>query len=224
MGSSAVVHRSRRAVLGTFASVLAIVALALAPAAVVAHVNRTVGPYTFLVVLVEEPYFTTNHAGFLFWVHKGDTPVAGLDRTLRAQAIGHGRTVDLQVSPWNGDQLYTVDHGPDGQAFDPLGGGDWSLRLTGTIEGTSIDESFAVQFPAYPRVGTVKNDAAGAGAGAAAAAGGELVPPYLVVLLLGIGAAVAFRALRRKRVDLASLARSSELDGQALEPSIGRRL
>ena len=89
-------------------------ALALAtlvvPSAVSAHVNRTVGPYTFLVVLVEEPYFATNHAGFLFWVHDGDTPVAGLDRTLHAQAIGHGRTVDLQVAP-DGALLVSDDEG-----------------------------------------------------------------------------------------------------------------
>jgi hypothetical protein len=171
-------------------------ALAFGATTAMAHVNRAVGPYTFLVVLVEEPYFATNHAGFEFWVHKGDTPVSGLDRTLHAQAVGHGRTVDLQVSPWNADQLYVVDRGLDGRPFDPLDGGDWSLRLTGSIEGMSIDQSFAVQFPAYPRVGTVKPNGTPAAAGATADT--ELVPPYLVVLLVGVGAAFAIRIFRRR--------------------------
>jgi len=195
-------------------------ALALAPATAMAHVNKTVGPYTFLVVLVEEPYFATNHAGFEFWVHKGDTPVAGLDRTLHAQAVGHGRTVDLQVSPWNADQLYVVDTGVDGQPFDPLGGGDWSLRLTGAIEGMSIDTSFAVQFPAYPRVGTVKPNGSPAAAGASTDT--EIVPPYLVGLVLAACAVVAIRTLRRRRTEVVA-ALASELDGQAFESSVGGR-
>jgi hypothetical protein len=217
MGSSTTLRRTARA------GLVAIVAigLALAPAAAAAHVNRTVGPYTFLVVLVEEPYFTSNHAGFEFWVHRGDTAVAGLDQTLHAQAIGHGRRVDLLISPIDQDGLYTVDRGLDLQPFDPAGGGDWSLRLTGSVEGTAIDEAFAVQFPAYPRVGTVKP--ATTGAAAAPSADGELVPPYLVLLLLGVGALVAVRSLRHGRISIPPFAMSSELDGQALEPSIGRR-
>lgn len=199
---------------------LALTAMAV-PVATDAHVNRTVGPYTFLIVLVEEPYFATNHAGFRFWVHDGDTPVAGLDRSLRARATGHGRTIDLEISPWDADQLYTVDRGLDGQAFDPLGGGDWSLRLTGTIDGTVIDESFAVQFPAYPRVGTTSGGSAASGA-TAGADQGELVPPYLIGSVVVVGGVVAFRTLRHRRVSLRSLQLPSERDGEAFETAVGR--
>jgi len=207
MFDSKVARGSGRRPAAVIAAMLAAATL-LAPAAASAHVNRTVGPYTFLVVLIEEPYFSSNHAGFRFWVHRGETPIAGLDRTLHAQAIGHGRTVDLEVSPWDADQLYIVDRGLDGQAFDPQGGGSWSLRLTGSVEGMAVDESFAVQFPAYPRVA---NPSAGA---SVAAVGGdaELFPPYLPLLLLGVAAVLALRAVRRRRVSLGPLALSSELD------------
>ena len=49
--------------------------LALGAATVAqAHVNRQVGPYTILVILVEEPTFEDNHAGFEFWVRRADQP------------------------------------------------------------------------------------------------------------------------------------------------------
>ena len=210
------IYRARRAVHAAFAAVICL-AILFAPVGVQAHVNRTVGPYTILLVLIEEPYFSTNHAGFAFWVHKGDTPVTGLDGTLHARAVGHDRTVDLRVSPRGTDQLYLVDQGLDGQPFDPLGGGAWSLRLTGMIDATPIDETFAVEFPAYPRAGT-----AVASASPTTAADVELLPPYLPLLLVGIGAFLALRALSRRRVGIAARAHVPDLDRQALDTPIGQ--
>jgi hypothetical protein len=43
---------------------------ALMASGVSAHVNRTVGPYAILVILVEEPTYEDNHAGFEFWVRR----------------------------------------------------------------------------------------------------------------------------------------------------------
>lgn len=119
-----------------------------------AHVNRTVGPYAIFLILIEEPFFTTNRAGFEFWVRKGDQPILGLDGTLRAEATGSGRQVDLLVSPLNERGFYDVEADLTGQPFDPGSGRDWTLRLVGTIEGIPIDESIATQFPGYPRAGT----------------------------------------------------------------------
>jgi len=78
------------------------------PLSVSAHVNGVVGPYTFLVVLIEEPYCATNRAGFEFRVREGDRPVTGLDRTLSAQAINSTQRVDLEVSPLNDRGFYVA--------------------------------------------------------------------------------------------------------------------
>jgi hypothetical protein len=135
------------------AAIVAVLAAVLAtPLTAAAHVNRTVGPYTFFLVLIEEPFFRTNRAGFEFWVHDGDRTVEGLERTLQAVAINATRQVPLAVSAVDARGLYDVETDPEGQAFDPGSGGDWTLRLTGTVEGLSVDVSFPASFPAYPRV------------------------------------------------------------------------
>src|SRR5260221_6630388 len=126
--------------------------LMTAPLTVSAHVNRVVGPYTFFIVLIEEPFFATNRAGFEFWVHDGARPIEGLDGTLKAQAINSTRNVDLVVSPVNDRGFYDVEIGMDEKPFDPGGGGQWSLRLIGSVEGLAVDESFVTNFPAYPRL------------------------------------------------------------------------
>jgi len=137
---------------------LAIASLVLmlfaAPAPAAAHVNQTVGPYSVFLVLIEEPFFTTNRAGFEFWVHEGDRPVQGLDRTLQAVAANATRKVELAVSPMNDRGFYDVETDRQGRPFDPGTGGDWTLRLTGTVEGTPVDVTIPTAFPAYPRVAT----------------------------------------------------------------------
>src|SRR4051812_49603978 len=109
------------------------------PAVAQAHVNRQVGQYTILVVLVEEPTFEDNHAGFEFWVRRGSQPVVGLEDSIRAEATGPAATVDLGVPPVDGVGFYVLDRTPEGVAFDPLGGGPWSLRLTGSIDRAVLD-------------------------------------------------------------------------------------
>jgi hypothetical protein len=145
----------RKSVGGLQAALAAVVVAALlfaSPLSTAAHVNRLVGPYTFFIVLIEEPFFTTNRAGFEFWVHEGARPVPGLDKTLAAQAINSTRHVDLVVSPINERGFYDVEFDTNGMPFDPGSGGNWTLRLFGTVEGLAVDEPFATTFPAYPRV------------------------------------------------------------------------
>src|SRR5260221_8311911 len=90
------------------AAVVAVTLLFASPLTAAAHVNRLVGPYTFFIVLIEEPFFATNRAGFEFWVHESARPVLGLDKTLAAQAINSTRQVDLVVSSINDRGFYDV--------------------------------------------------------------------------------------------------------------------
>jgi hypothetical protein len=143
--------------------ILALALLAMIPPATASgHVNRTVGPYTILVTLIGEPYFTTNRAGFELWVTNGGRPVGGLDETLRTQAIGVGGSVGLRLTATPDGGHYRAEVDAHDMEFDPGRGGAWSLHLSGSIDELVVDETFAVIFPAYPRV-----NAAGASTSAA---------------------------------------------------------
>jgi hypothetical protein len=173
---------------------------------VAAHVNRTAGPYTIVVLLVEEPVFQDNHAGFEFFVRRDGVAIAGLEQTIRATADGHGEEATLVVSPLNERGVYVVDHVTSGDAFDPRGGGAWTLTLTGSIEDTALDASFPVTFPGYPRVA-----AADPGTGAASANGQLpitrepwLIPGLVAAVVLGGLAVVALARRYRPREPRAS--------------------
>jgi hypothetical protein len=169
---------------------------------VAAHVNRTVGPYTILVVLVEEPVYADNHAGFEFWVRKDEVPILGLEQSIKAVASGHGEQVDLAVPPIDGTGFYVLDHTTDGAAFDPHGGGAWTLVLSGAIDGTPVDATFPVTFPNYPRVGAATTPAAAPAGGSTEPASGG-VPAWVVALvaagLVGGIATLAMASRRRQR-------------------------
>jgi hypothetical protein len=193
------------------AFLLAIVAALLAvPAAAAAHVNRQVGPYTILVILVEEPTFEDNRAGFEFWVRRDDQPITGLDRTVRAEATGHGVTEAMAVPPLEGD-FYVLDHTTAGESFDPLGGGPWTLHLSGTINDTPLDEDFAVTFPSYPRIGPAKPTAAPAAAPTNAFAGAAL--PVAGLLLAGLLSIAVFVLRRYQTAPRAAHARALTVNG-----------
>jgi hypothetical protein len=173
--------------------------LAATAPSVAAHVNRAVGPYTIVVFLVEEPVYQDNHAGFEFWVRRDAVALRGLEQDLHAQATGHGRVLDLVIDPIDASGFYVIDHAPDGSAFDPLGGGDWTLTLTGSIEATQIDVAVPVRFPSYPRVGPATQPVL---AGTSADTTG---PPSWVILLLAgaaaglLGLMLISRRLSRRR-------------------------
>lgn len=164
------------------------------PLAVSAHVNRVVGPYTFFVVLIEEPYYEDNRAGFEFWVHDGSRQVTGLDHTLTAQASNTSDSVALEVSPLNNRGFYDVETSASGRPFDPGAGGDWVLRLTGTVEGLPVDVTFPVTFPTYPRIAVHASTASPA---AAAASAGPRLVPFLGVVA-GVVALAALGVRRRR--------------------------
>jgi hypothetical protein len=179
----------------------AIVWVGVAVPDVAAHVNRTVGPYTILVVLVEEPVYADNHAGFQFWVRKNEVPILGLEGSIKAVASGHGEQLDLKVPPIEGTGFYVLDHTTDGAAFDPQGGGAWTLVLSGVIDGTRVDATFPVTFPSYPRVG-VADQGAAANAATAPSAPPAPSPPTSLIAIAGVvlaGVAVLALVGRRRR-------------------------
>ncbi len=135
---------------------------------------------------VEEPTFQDNHAGFQFWVRRDQQPIVGLERTVKAEATGHGQQVSLAIPPLGGVGFYVLDRTAGGADFDPLGGGLWSLHLSGDIEGTPLDEQFAVTFPSYPRIGAAKP----AAALPAAAPGGQWPVGLALAALVGLGLVV----------------------------------
>jgi hypothetical protein len=166
----------------------------VSPSSVTAHVTRVVGPYTFLIVLIEEPYFQDNRAGFEFWVRDGDRAVDGLERTLHAEAIGHGAVVKLSISPRNDRGFYDAP-------FYPGSGGPYSLHLTGSIEGMAIDQLFLVTFPAYPRAPTRRTAANRSAAQIQSdPAGGSMTVPFAVAITgLVVLGTITFVIVRRRR-------------------------
>ena len=70
------------------------------------------------------------------------------------------REVALAIAPMNERGFYDVETDLSGAPFDPGPAGEWTLRLTGTVEGTSVDLRFPQTFPAHPRVATATRPAA----------------------------------------------------------------
>ena len=183
-------------------ALMLIASLLVSPSPVAAHVTRVVGPYTFLIVLIEEPYFQDNQAGFEFWVRDGDRSVDGLDRTLRAEAIGHGVVAKLSISPRNERGFYDVP-------FYPGSDRHYSLHLAGSIERTPIDELFLVTFPSYPRA-PLSGTASAAQSDQAGGSTGVLVAGTTAALLV-LGA-TGLVIVRRRRATTTMTASSRAPD------------
>jgi hypothetical protein len=88
------------------------------------------------VGFMNEPVYVGDKSGLEFFVHKGDTPVEGLEETVKAQVIYQGQSRDLPISAREDDP------GAYESQFIPTAAGPYTFHLTGTIEGTAIDETF----------------------------------------------------------------------------------
>jgi hypothetical protein len=189
--------------------VLCVALLLLTGTPVAAHESRQVGTYTLEVGLLDEPVYVGQRSGLDLIVTRAGNPVVGLDRTLRADVSYETFTMALTIEPKGaGEAGYAA-------TFIPTAAGEYTFHLTGTIEGTPVDQSFSSgpttfdevretasgEFPgALP---TLAELAAQSKRGADAAG---LVPIALgvggagvVVALLGLG--IAFAALRRGRAE-----------------------
>ena len=101
-----------------------------------AHEQRTVAGYDVEVGFIDEPVAVGQRSGLEFFVHKGDTPVEGLESTVKAAVIKDGQTRQLDISAREDAP------GAYESVFIPTVAGPYTFHLTGTIEGTAIDESF----------------------------------------------------------------------------------
>jgi len=86
-------------------------------------------------------------------------------------------------------------------AFYPGSGRQYTLRLTGSIEGTRVDELFLVTFPAYPRVATRSPAAIGAppSAQTGSSGGSTLVIMAAAAVVLAVIGVIATGTIRRRR-------------------------
>lgn len=156
-------------------------------AAVVAHEEREVGEYVIEIGMIDEPVFLGQKSGLELSVMHSGEPVEGLEESLQAEVIKDDQRRDLPLSPRFGEPGWYQSF------FFPTAEGPYTFHITGTIEGTDIDESFtssdegfgevealtAGQFPVvFPPLSDLAQQAQGAADAAA-----------LVPVALGLGAA-----------------------------------
>ena len=200
------------------AGLLALALLAaLRPAGAAAHETRLVGDgrYQVEVGFLDEPAYLGQRNALYLDVFRfaGSQPVEGLAATLTAEVSKDGRTMPLALIP----QVPGVYHAP----FFPTAVGDYTFRLTGTIEDVPVDESFTsspdtfdavrpldeAQFPVQlvaPDQLALLVDEAEDEAAAARALGITGLAAGVLGLLAGLAALV--RSLRRPAVPAAPVA------------------
>lgn len=186
------------------ATVLGAVLASLAGIGVAAaHESRAVGDYTFTVGFLNEPVYSGDKSGLDLRVTRGDEPVEGLEETLSATVSFGDQTRDLEISAVFGQP------GAYRSVFFPTAAGPYTFRITGTLDGEPIDESFtsgpdtfsevrdvtAGQFPvAFPATADIVRDAeAGAAAATTATIALVLGGAGLVAGLVALGLSIARR-------------------------------
>jgi hypothetical protein len=197
---------SRRAALALVGALAATAALAVAAPAVLAHESREVAGYTLEVGFLDEPVFVGQRSGLDLVVRRGDQPVAGLEKTLKAEVGYGGRTIPLEVEAREEAGAYEG-------VFIPTAAGQYTFHLSGTIDGHAVDE----RFQSGPTTFDDVRDAAGgqfpvqlpstvdlAGQARAGADAARLVPVAIALgaggLLLGLIALGIALASRSRRV------------------------
>jgi hypothetical protein len=118
----------------SFAFLLLLVSAGVA----LAHEQRKVGKYTFVVGFASEPALVSMPNSIDLRVTNTDakTPVEGLDKTLQAEVIFGGKKTPLKLRARFGQPgAYLGD-------FIPTRSGTYIFHLTGKVEDTTIDEQF----------------------------------------------------------------------------------
>lgn len=193
-------HAVRR--LSSAVAVAALFSL-LAAGSALAHESRDVGDYTIVVGFMDEPVFVGQKSGLEFFVDKGDTPVDGLEQTLKAEVIYQDQHRDLPIeATWGQEGAYQ-------SVFFPTAAGPYTFHLSGTVNGQPMDESFTsspdgfsevedlatgqfpVQFP--PQAQVVSDAQAGSAAQSQAMIGIALGAIGLVVAVVALGVALSGR-------------------------------
>jgi hypothetical protein len=127
---------SRAAGRSVCAAVLAVLTIVVSAGAVAAHEEREVAGYTMEVGLIDEPVFVGQKSGLEFFVNKGETPIEGLEDTVKAEVTYQGQTRELPVSARFGEA------GAYESVFFPTAAGPYTFHIFGTIQDQQIDESF----------------------------------------------------------------------------------
>lgn len=102
------------------------------------HEEREVGEYEFEVGFLEEPALVNQLNGVFLSVARDGEPVQGLDETLKVELIVGGAAESKELS------FEAIPGEPGGYAarFLPTLAGDYTFRIFGEIQGTSVDETF----------------------------------------------------------------------------------
>ncbi|MBN9386482.1 MAG: hypothetical protein J0I20_00385 [Chloroflexi bacterium] len=128
-------------------TLVALLAIALAPGLASAHGKRTIdNKYQFIVGFLNEPAFASQQNGIDLTVCQGEcqtnadktvkNPVKDVDKTLKAEVIFNGQTFPVTLTP-----RYGFDGKYNG-VFFPTQAGDYTFHFTGTINGDAVDERF----------------------------------------------------------------------------------
>lgn len=174
------------------ATAVAALLLALVPAAALADaVTRTVGDYQITVRYAHEPPYLEEGNALILEVTDLRTgrPVTGLERTLALE----GSVIVDQTRRASPVPLRAAADQPGRYegVFVPPALGEYRFRLTGTIEGVPVDETFRSGEGGLPEV--VPRE------GLDFRAPGSLLASALLALyLVGVGAIVAGGWLRRR--------------------------
>jgi hypothetical protein len=118
------------------ATSFAVLFLLFLPGLVLAHEARDVAGTQMEVGFIDEPVFVNDRSGLEFFVNRNEQPVEGLEKTIKASVTAGGQTRELPVS------ARPETTGAYESYFIPTVAGQYSFHLTGTIDGTPIDETF----------------------------------------------------------------------------------
>jgi hypothetical protein len=117
-----------------------------------AHERRAVGSYTFVVGFLNEPAIVDEPNAIDLRVTRtsDSSPVTGLEQTLKAEITSEGGSEKLEV------QLRPRFNTPgayDGR-FLPTKAGVYTFRISGSIEGTQVEERFTSSDSTFSSVAT----------------------------------------------------------------------
>jgi hypothetical protein len=117
----------RRAALALVGALAATAAVAVAAPAVLAHESRDVAGYTLEVGFLDEPVFVGQRSGLDLVVRRGDRPVAGVEKTLKAEVAYGGHVIPLEVEAREEAGAYEA-------VFIPTAGGQFPVQLPSTVD------------------------------------------------------------------------------------------
>ena len=187
-------------------ALLAGLLLAVVAVPALAHEAREVAGTEMEVGLIGEPVYVGQESGLELLVSRDGAPVEGLDQTLKAEVVHGSSKLELTL-----EAIGEVEPGYRA-AFIPTAAGKYTFHITGTIDGTSVDETFTSsptgfeevreaasgEFPVtLPTIAELADQAKkGADAAALVPVALALGAAGLIVGLVGIGVALAGRHRR----------------------------